>query len=124
MAHRGAGAIVYAEDTGNILLLRRSQDVKRPGLWNLPGGHVDAGETPVEAAHRELIEEAGIEVEGHDEILTDGRYCAVVMVVPEEVVPTLNWESDDYEWVDPDEVVEAEDDEGLYPGLAELLSQW
>lgn len=36
---------------------------KRLGLWLQPGGHIDAGETPWEAARREAIEETGLPVE-------------------------------------------------------------
>jgi ADP-ribose pyrophosphatase YjhB (NUDIX family) len=41
-----------------VLLVQRA---KPPlGLWSLPGGHVEFGETAVAAAERELREEAGI----------------------------------------------------------------
>lgn len=33
------------------------------GIWLPPGGHIDAPELPDEAAHREMAEEAGIEIE-------------------------------------------------------------
>jgi len=32
----------------------------RSGLWTIPGGHVDPGETPAQAAEREALEEAGV----------------------------------------------------------------
>jgi 8-oxo-dGTP pyrophosphatase MutT (NUDIX family) len=32
----------------------------RGGLWTIPGGRVDPGETPAEAAEREAFEEAGV----------------------------------------------------------------
>ena len=42
-----------------ILLVRERRD----GRWTLPGGWADVGETPSEAARREVREESGIEVE-------------------------------------------------------------
>lgn len=34
----------------------------KSGLWLAPGGHIDLGETPVEAAEREMVEELGIQM--------------------------------------------------------------
>ena len=42
----------------DVLLVRERQD----GLWALPGGYVDVGDSPAEAAERETFEEAGLEV--------------------------------------------------------------
>lgn len=44
----------------NILILRKSEG-KHQGKWTGPGGHIDWGETPKQAAIRELREETGIE---------------------------------------------------------------
>lgn len=44
---------------GEVLLIRRA----KPPLtdaWSLPGGHVEPGETMLDAAHRELTEETGV----------------------------------------------------------------
>jgi mutator protein MutT len=46
-----------------ILLCHRAPSREwYPGKWDLPGGHIEAGETPVEALARELGEEMGIRV--------------------------------------------------------------
>lgn len=52
--------VVLVNDAQDILFLQRSQHLKNPGLWCLPGGMVDDGETPRSAAGRELHEETGI----------------------------------------------------------------
>jgi 8-oxo-dGTP diphosphatase len=58
-----AMCIVEREDDGYILLLKRSQDEPwEPGKWNLPGGHVDPGETPLAACKRETLEECAVQV--------------------------------------------------------------
>jgi 8-oxo-dGTP diphosphatase len=53
----GASAVVI-NDQGEILLHRRSDN----GKWSLPGGSVDPGEQPADAAVREVFEETGIKV--------------------------------------------------------------
>ena len=53
----GACFALFRDDT--VLLVERSKP-PRQGLWSLPGGHVEPGETAVDAAMRELTEETGI----------------------------------------------------------------
>jgi len=53
-----ASAAVFR--AGRVLIARRA---KPPRLWSLPGGALEPGETPAEAAAREVREETGIEAE-------------------------------------------------------------
>jgi 8-oxo-dGTP diphosphatase len=59
----GCAGIVRRGD--DVLLGRRNKDPNR-GLWVLPGGGVNFGESLVQTLKRELAEEAGIDVEVDD----------------------------------------------------------
>jgi 8-oxo-dGTP pyrophosphatase MutT (NUDIX family) len=50
------GSAIVLDGTGRVLLHRH----KRLGTWLQPGGHLDPGETPSEAAIRETHEETGL----------------------------------------------------------------
>jgi 8-oxo-dGTP pyrophosphatase MutT (NUDIX family) len=53
--------VALTDPTGAVLLqLRRMDKAAEPGQWGLAGGHVEAGESPAEAAARELAEETGL----------------------------------------------------------------
>lgn len=57
----GCGVMVYRD--GKVLLAKRIAEGKPGyGLYAMPGGTVEAGENPVEAAEREVVEETGLEV--------------------------------------------------------------
>jgi 8-oxo-dGTP diphosphatase len=68
------GAIV--DDLGSpttLLAARRTEPPRLAGGWELPGGKVEPGEDPIQALHRELAEELGVEVElGQELISPDG----------------------------------------------------
>lgn len=56
----GVAAVIFR---GNEVLLTRRKNPPGEGLWGLPGGVVELGETVREAIVREVREECGIEVE-------------------------------------------------------------
>ncbi|WP_229869275.1 NUDIX domain-containing protein [Streptomyces inusitatus] len=57
--------VVAVTPDGRVLLIERAHEPYR-GSWALPGGHVDPGETAVEAAARELAEETRVRVGPED----------------------------------------------------------
>jgi ADP-ribose pyrophosphatase YjhB (NUDIX family) len=56
-----AGAVIRDGD-GRLLLVQRGS-APSAGLWSVPGGRIEAGETPEQAAAREVREETGLQVE-------------------------------------------------------------
>ena len=85
---RSAGAVVFSQTPEGIeyLLLRYGG-----GNWGFPKGHVEAGETDVQAAQREVAEETGIPVdqqrllEGFEDD-TDYRFRRGSTLVEKDVV--------------------------------------
>jgi 8-oxo-dGTP diphosphatase len=57
------------ERDGRMLLGLRPPEKRHGGLWEFPGGKVDPGESTVEAIHRELSEELGLDVSRVDPLL-------------------------------------------------------
>ncbi len=93
---RVAGVLLYRE--GKALLQHRDENpaIPWPGAWCIFGGKVEEGETPEEAARREIEEELGLRLEGplsliyhsNGERLERFFYAAPLLVSPEDL--TLN----------------------------------
>lgn len=66
MHHVVAAALVRS---GEVLLTHRSPSRQwYPDVWDLPGGHVEDGESELQALGREVREELGVHVAEHDEL--------------------------------------------------------
>src|ERR1700751_5717303 len=55
-------AVALVDADGRVLLAQRPAGKSMAGLWEFPGGKVNAGETPEAALIRELADELGIDV--------------------------------------------------------------
>jgi mutator protein MutT len=68
-----ADTIIIDDENRILFTVRNKNDDFCPAGYCLPGGHIEEGETPREAAQRELREETGIELELH-ELVPVGEY--------------------------------------------------
>jgi mutator protein MutT len=55
-------AIAVVEDHGKFLIGLRPDGSPLAGMWEFPGGKIETGESPAEAAARECLEETGLAV--------------------------------------------------------------
>ena len=77
-----ATAAAFLLHEGRLLLERRPASARvTPGVWDIPGGHLEPGETARAAFVREMREELGLSCEGVEEVLAldareppDGRH--------------------------------------------------
>jgi 8-oxo-dGTP diphosphatase len=53
-------AALVRDGEGRVLVTQRRADQPMPGKWELPGGKIEPGESPVAALARELREELGV----------------------------------------------------------------
>jgi 8-oxo-dGTP diphosphatase len=120
------GAVV-TDGQGRLLMIKRGHE-PGAGLWSIPGGRIEPGETDAEALVREMLEETGLTVQvgrliggvqrpGLDGTVIDIRdYAATV------IGGTLRPGDDaaDARWVDLAEMGSLE----ITEGLIEALTSW
>lgn len=95
-------------DTFEVFILNQIS-LRNDIYWTFPKGHSDAGETPVETAHRELVEEAGIKLARLDEAHTFTQSYSFThnnVLVEKVVVYYLGFAENKTFTIQPDEVVE------------------
>jgi NAD+ diphosphatase len=117
------------DDEGRVLLSRRGVEPFR-GKWDLPGGFLDEEEHPLDCLHRELREEAGVEVEpleflgvwvdkygGDGSAATTLNLYWTARIV--EGTPEPNDDVAEFRWFAPNEV---SDDDLAFPHTREVLA--
>jgi mutator protein MutT len=111
-------------DEDQILLIRRGRGPAQ-GVWSVPGGRVEAGETLAEAVVRELAEETGLEgvcerFLGWVERIGDGYHFVILdfwVTIVAGAEPVAGSDAAEAAWVALDQVAEL----ALADGLAEFL---
>lgn len=68
--HPGSAVMMAVDEHERILLVRQFRLPAEQELWELPAGRLDAGETPLEAAKRELQEETGYRAKFWTELIS------------------------------------------------------
>ncbi|MCL1902208.1 MAG: NUDIX domain-containing protein [Alphaproteobacteria bacterium] len=115
---------------GKVLALKRSTRVGVvPGTWDIPGGRIDFGETPIDAIAREIMEETGLSVKIGTPWSTwtfmidnsDVQVVGVTMLaeyIGGEI--KLSDEHLEYRWIDPSEFEHLPTDKSLKAKIADF----
>jgi 8-oxo-dGTP diphosphatase len=97
---KGSAVVILDDDSNMLLLLRSAKSRWMPKKWGLPGGKIETGETPEEAAIREVKEEANLNVENLTYLkdLSD-KWVDLFYTTDYDGDVQIDFEHDDYEWV-------------------------
>ncbi len=117
--------IVVLNSEHKVLLLKRTKNSLNPGKWDLPGGHIDKGETIEETIKREALEETGLNVEigpiinvvefsrDHEAFLAEKRGLRYIALTTDSEVKLKKDEHSEFVWVSFDEAIGMLEDEGF-----------
>ena len=107
-----AGCIVQRASDGKVLLLRRSVlETSMHGMYELPGGKLEEGETPSQAALVETKEEAGLDVKivqrlpSHVDDDMRKVYHGFLAVPKKNAKVVISEEHDEYKWITIEEAL-------------------
>ena len=97
---KGSAVVILDDDSNMLWLLRSEKSRWMPKKWGLPGGKVESGEEPVEAAIRETKEEANLNVQNLTYLkdLSD-KSVDLFYTTDYDGDVQIDFEHDDYEWV-------------------------
>ena len=120
------GAVV-TDERGRLLMIRRGHD-PGAGLWSIPGGRVEPGETDEQALAREMLEETNLQVKVGKligRVQRDGPGGTVIDIRDYAATVTGGTlrpgdDAADARWVEPAELARLE----VTEGLAEALADW
>jgi len=107
----GVAKVLIIDEQNKYLMLWRGNHPRLPNDPDLPGGTIEAGESPDVAAIREVQEEAGINLSSRDmELLYKGldysrhgiEYSLYVVTINPRPKVALSWEHEGYKWLDRD----------------------
>lgn len=110
------GGLIYKKS--QMLACRRSKHKDQAGLWEIPGGKVELGESYPEALKRELKEELNLDVVVQNHITTSDveipqKSLRIVMYVYSCIIvhraddcPITSTDHDDLRWIYPDQILE------------------
>jgi 8-oxo-dGTP pyrophosphatase MutT (NUDIX family) len=106
-----------------VLLINKDRPAWQKGRLNLPGGRIEEGETPVQAAIRELMEETGLKV-GYVKpmgVMSDREFtihCLSGEPWPQDPLKPRNGETEVPEWMDLGSALR---DKRLIPNLRTII---
>ena len=109
--YRNAAGAFVMKGKKFLILQRSKKETSKHGLWELPGGKVEEGETPREAAVIETKEEAGLDIKlkanlgPHHDDKAKKTYHAYIGVPKKGQKVKLSEEHSAHKWVTPEEVL-------------------
>ena len=97
---KGSAVAILDDDSNMLLLLRSAKSRWMPKKWWLPGGKVESGEEPEEAAIRETKEEASLNIQNLTRLKEFSDKAVDLFYTNDyDGDVQIDFEHDDYEWV-------------------------